>query len=164
MKIIRNIKSEFNFARVIWDAEKNLPRVFREASLAWTKDFDEFKEFWASCFEIWGLLEENQGRVKLLSCVYLQLTAPDAINIHLSVVEGVSSAELIEFFSALRRTKQTEGIVEMEAWLLKNNRSLRNIIEASGFNATGANMDFGECRSAQGESVGNVLSWVQYRG
>lgn len=155
MQIIRQIQNEKHYAKEIWRFEMSLPRIFRDANFSWTPNYKSFRKFWNSCGEIWGLIDETRGC--LLSCIYLEFERPDSINIHLSVLENIGPADLARFFSALRSHKQSEGVWNMQAWVLSKNRSLREIIKISGFVESGLRMDFGASR-------GKVLNWVEYRG
>lgn len=149
MLTYRDIKNETDRAAEIWQAEQNLPRWFRDASRAWTPDFESFEKFWSECTEIYGLFRAE----RLLACVYLEIDG-SSVNIHVSVIEKTDESDLVRFFKSLVTKKRLEHIIHMRAWILAKNRFLLKIAREVGFVETGLKMRFGS-------SNGRVLSWHQ---
>ena len=151
--MIRRIDDNIaHYAPIIWNAEELAPGWYIAGSHVWTPDFEAFESFLHNCGEIYGLFDSDG----LAAVLYLEFTAPDAVNIHISVLRKIDRDELINFLVEMKERKAREGVKFMQGWVLEKNRGMMAIAEAVGFRRTGARMDFGEYN-------GRVLRWNQVR-
>lgn len=149
----RPIKPNLKYAAQIWQTEETFPRFFRDASKVWHKDFAAFLEFWENCGEIYGLFGDDEN---LISVVYLETLADHAVNIHVSVLEKCDTEIIIKFFASLVRQKRSEGVTDMQTFILDKNRHLKRIALQTGFRESGLVMRFGE-------SHGRILKWLEFK-
>ena len=152
------VKTEFpELRRIVWDAEKNSPLWFQQASAVWHPTYEAFSEFWENCGEIWAFADKQpSGLVEFKLLVYLEFLQPHSINIHVSVIAPIAREKLTESLKWLKDKKASDGVTTLVGWLLDKNRGMRKIAEEVGFRETGAKMDYGVAR-------GRVLRWRQYR-
>ncbi len=150
MLTYRQIESEIDFARKIYDSEMQAPRWFRDAFKVWIKSFDEYLIFWKNCAEIYGLFDDE----RLLCAVYLEHKSEAYLEIHISVVASCPNKELVRYFASLRRLKRAEGFTAQVGWLASRNRQMLAVAEDAGFHKTGLKMSCGHTGRT-------VFTWAQ---
>lgn len=148
-KEIRKSGEIFERLPDIWQAEKEMPRWFRDANDVWTPALENYIEFVEGHQEIYGLFD---GDVLHLCIHFERQVKPSEAVIHLSVLKKVKPSVFVLKCSELRNAQFRQGVTTIRAWVQQKNLALCKLLSQIGFSATGLILDCGQ-------SHGQVLRW-----
>jgi hypothetical protein len=114
------------YARQVWEAEQSLPAYFRMSGTECT--FETFLKWWRGC-EIYGTFRDN----KLIATLCLEYSTDTSILCHSSVLDRNRIADIRHLFAVIKKEKIAAGIAVIDCWILKQNRQLKQVVEAIGF-------------------------------
>ena len=140
----------FEWTKRIWDAERQMPQWYKDATDAWLSCFDDFEAFVTRCVAIYGIFDGE----RLAGCIYFEEATEDGVLlVHLSVLERDDMDAFVDACIRIRDTVLHQGIRSIRGWVVERNKSLISMLSRIGFAPVGFFMD-------HGVSHGRLIRWT----